>query len=147
MRQFFLFLVFFLGLFWVIDAVATDGQNSAGAWEEVVRAGKKMSSTVQIPNGQYWGEPPMQPRPRMSRTSDGRQRTRGSLLVDMMIDDRRSCNLATYRDDLSISAWVKRTSGSLPEGTGCNLPHWTWRTDFSAGHDSVAGTLDLTELS
>ena len=50
------------------------------------------------------------------RTSDGRQRTRSLVtkscifhahtgsLVDVMIDDRRSCNLATYRDDLSISA-------------------------------------------
>jgi len=54
MRQFFLFLLFFLGLFWVIDAVATNGQNSAGAWEEVVRAGKKISSTVQIPINPYW---------------------------------------------------------------------------------------------
>ena len=46
----------------------------------------------------------------------GRQRTRSLVtkscifhahtgsLVDVMIDDRRSCNLATYRDDLSISA-------------------------------------------
>ena len=34
MRQFLLFLVFFLGLFWVVDVVAFDGVNSAGTWQE-----------------------------------------------------------------------------------------------------------------
>ena len=37
-----------------------------------------------------------------------------------MIDDRRSCNLATYRDDLSTSAWMiliaESACTTLPRG-------------------------------
>jgi hypothetical protein len=46
MRQFFLFLIFFIGLFWVIDVYALEGRNSAGAWQEVVLAGQKVSGIV-----------------------------------------------------------------------------------------------------
>lgn len=46
MRQFFLFLIFFIGLFWVIDIFAFHGQNSAGAWQELVVAGQKASDIV-----------------------------------------------------------------------------------------------------
>jgi len=45
-RQFFLFLVFFLGLFWVVDVVAWDGVNSAGTWAEATHLGKKLSRPV-----------------------------------------------------------------------------------------------------
>ena len=53
MRQFFLFLVFFLGLFWVIDVVAFNGQNSAGAWQEVTLQGQKLSGGILDLTRQY----------------------------------------------------------------------------------------------
>ena len=46
MRQFLLFLVFFLGLFWVVDVVAFDGVNSAGTWKEATHLGKTLSRPV-----------------------------------------------------------------------------------------------------
>jgi hypothetical protein len=53
MRQFFLFLVFFLGLFWVIDAIAFDGEHSAGAWQEATHLGKKLSRPLLDQARQY----------------------------------------------------------------------------------------------
>ena len=53
MRQFFLFLVFFLGLFWVVDAIAFDGVNSAGAWQEATHLGQKLSRPVLDQARQY----------------------------------------------------------------------------------------------
>jgi hypothetical protein len=46
MRQFFLFLVFFLGLFWVVDAIAFDSEHSAGAWHETTHLAQKLSRPV-----------------------------------------------------------------------------------------------------
>ena len=54
MRQFFFFLFFFLGLFWVIDLVAFDGQNSADAWADALRLGKKFSSKIYDEVGPIW---------------------------------------------------------------------------------------------
>ena len=42
MRQFLLCFVFFLGLFCVIDAIAWNGANSAGAWQELALQGQKL---------------------------------------------------------------------------------------------------------
>jgi hypothetical protein len=53
MRQFFLFLVFFLGLFWVIDAIAWSGANSAGAWQEAMHLGQKLGRPVLDQARQY----------------------------------------------------------------------------------------------
>ena len=53
MRQFLLFFVFFLGLFWVIDAVAFNGVNSAGAWQEVTLQGQKLSGGILDLTRQY----------------------------------------------------------------------------------------------
>jgi hypothetical protein len=53
MRQFFLFLVFFLGLFWVIDVVAFNGVNSAGAWQEATLQGQKLSRSMLDLTRQY----------------------------------------------------------------------------------------------
>jgi hypothetical protein len=46
MRQFFVICIVCLGLFWVIDVVALEGENSAGAWQELQHVGKKCSSEV-----------------------------------------------------------------------------------------------------
>lgn len=54
MRQFFFCLFFFLGLFWVIDLVAFEGQNSADAWQDALRLGKKYSSNIYNENGPSW---------------------------------------------------------------------------------------------
>jgi hypothetical protein len=53
MRQFSFFLVFFIGLFWVIDAVTFKGQNSADAWQEAKHLGQKLSRGVQDQARQY----------------------------------------------------------------------------------------------
>ena len=54
MRQFFFCFVFFLGLFWVIDVLAFEGQNSADAWEQVQRLGQKFSSAINDQVEQIW---------------------------------------------------------------------------------------------
>jgi hypothetical protein len=46
MRQFFIIFIVCIGLFWVIDVVALEGQNSAGAWQELQHLGQKFSSEV-----------------------------------------------------------------------------------------------------
>jgi hypothetical protein len=46
MRQFFIIFVVCTGLFWVIDVVALEGENSAGAWQELQRLGQNFSSEV-----------------------------------------------------------------------------------------------------
>jgi hypothetical protein len=53
MRQFFLFLVFFLGLFWVIDAIAFGGEHSAGAWQETTHLAQKLGRPVLDQARQY----------------------------------------------------------------------------------------------
>jgi hypothetical protein len=52
MRQFFFFLIFFIGLFWVIDVVAFEGRNSADAWQEAKHLGQKFGVYNQI--GRIW---------------------------------------------------------------------------------------------
>ena len=54
MRQFSFCFVFFLGLFWVIDVLAFEGQNSAGAWQQVQRIAQKFSSAINDQVGQIW---------------------------------------------------------------------------------------------
>ena len=54
MRQFFFCFVFFLGLFWVIDVLAFEGQNSADAWQQVQRIAQKFSSAINDQVGQIW---------------------------------------------------------------------------------------------
>ena len=54
MRQFFFCFVFFLGLFWVIDVLVLEGQNSADAWEQLQRMGQKYSSAINDQVGQIW---------------------------------------------------------------------------------------------
>ena len=54
MRQFFFCLVFFLGLFGIIDALAFDGQSSADAWQEVQRVGQRFNSVINEQVGQLW---------------------------------------------------------------------------------------------
>ena len=54
MRQFSFFLVFFLGLFWVIDVFAFDGQNSADGWQEVQRVAQKFSNALNQQIEQFW---------------------------------------------------------------------------------------------
>ena len=54
MRQFFFCLFFFLGLFWVIDLIAFEGQNSADAWQDALRLGKKYSSNIYNEDGPSW---------------------------------------------------------------------------------------------
>jgi hypothetical protein len=54
MRDFFLCLIFFLGLFWVIDIFAFEGQNSAGTLEEARRLGQKFSSEISDQVGRIW---------------------------------------------------------------------------------------------
>ena len=54
MRQFFIIFVVCLGLFWVIDVVAFEGQNSAGAWQELQQLGQKFSSEVNGLIGRIW---------------------------------------------------------------------------------------------
>jgi hypothetical protein len=49
----FLFSGLFIGLFWVIDAVAFNGQNSADAWQEANQLGQKLSRGVQDQARQY----------------------------------------------------------------------------------------------
>jgi hypothetical protein len=46
MRQFFIIFVVCIGLFWVIDVVALEGENSAGAWQELQHLGQKLSGEV-----------------------------------------------------------------------------------------------------
>ena len=53
MRQFLLCFVFFLGLFWLIDVVAFNGVNSAGAWQEVTLQGQKLSGGILDQARQY----------------------------------------------------------------------------------------------
>ena len=54
MRQFFFCFVFFLGLFWVIDVLALESQNSADAGEQLRRIGQKFSSAINDQVGQIW---------------------------------------------------------------------------------------------
>ena len=54
MRQFFFCFVFFLGLFWVIDVLALESQNSADAWEQLRRIGQKFSGAINDQVGQIW---------------------------------------------------------------------------------------------
>ena len=54
MRQFFIIFIVCIGLFWVIDVVAFEGQNSAGAWEELQQLGQKFSSEVNDLIGRIW---------------------------------------------------------------------------------------------
>jgi hypothetical protein len=58
MRQFFFFLIFFLGLFWVVDVVAFEGRNSADCWQEAKIVGNKMyyqiGSKMYDQIGQIW---------------------------------------------------------------------------------------------
>jgi hypothetical protein len=46
MRQFFIIFIVCIGLFWVIDVVALEGENSAGAWRELQHLGQKLSGEV-----------------------------------------------------------------------------------------------------
>jgi hypothetical protein len=54
MRQLFFFLIFFIGLFWVIDVIAFKGQNSADAWQETKQLGEKFSSGARDQIGRIW---------------------------------------------------------------------------------------------
>ncbi len=54
MRQFFLFFVFFLGLFCVIDVLALEGQNSADAWLQLQHLGRNFSDAINDQVGQIW---------------------------------------------------------------------------------------------
>jgi hypothetical protein len=54
MRQFLFFMLFFIGLFWVIDVIAFGGENSAGAWQEVQRLGEKFTGAVNDQIRQVW---------------------------------------------------------------------------------------------
>ena len=46
MRQFFIIFIVCIGLFWVIDVVALEGENSAGAWRELQHLCQKFSGEV-----------------------------------------------------------------------------------------------------
>jgi len=58
MRRFSFFVIFFLGLFWVVDAIAFEGRNSADCWQEANMIGSKMyylvRSTMYDQIGQIW---------------------------------------------------------------------------------------------
>jgi hypothetical protein len=46
MRQFSIIFIVCMGLFWVIDVVALEGEHGAGALQELQRLGQKFSSEV-----------------------------------------------------------------------------------------------------
>jgi hypothetical protein len=54
MRQFCIIFMVCMGLFWVIDVVGLEGENSAGALQELQRLGQKFSSEVNDLIGRIW---------------------------------------------------------------------------------------------
>jgi len=54
MRQFFIIFIICMGLFWVIDVMALEGENSAAALQELQRMGQRFGSEVNDLIGRIW---------------------------------------------------------------------------------------------